>query len=180
MAGFKTARLVLRPWIEADRQPLRDLNASPQVCRYFPSTLSTPESDGMFDYFQASMQVKQPCVYAVQDRETGDFVGLCGLHAPDFDAPFMPCVEILWRFCESAWGQGYATEAAKACLSDGLSYLNIPEIVAFTVPDNTASIRVIEKIGMTRDRQGDFDHPHVSDGHPLKRHLLYRVKSPAS
>ena len=104
-----------------------------------------------------------------------DFVGFVGLAVPGFQAPFTPCVEIGWRLAVEHWGHGYATEAARAALDCGFQRLGLEEIVAFTVPANRRSRRVMERLGMTWSAADDFDHPRLPPGHPLRRHVLYRV-----
>jgi RimJ/RimL family protein N-acetyltransferase len=101
------------------------------------------------------------------------FAGLIGLSAVDFEASFTPCVEIGWRLASPYWGHGYATEGARAALAFGFERLGLPEIVAFTVRANLRSIRVMEKIGMVFSEE--FDHPGIALGHPLRRHVLYRM-----
>ncbi|MCG8584621.1 MAG: GNAT family N-acetyltransferase, partial [Pirellulales bacterium] len=91
-----------------------------------------------------------------------------------FESHFTPCVEIGWRLARAHWGKGYATEAARAALEYGFEQLGLEEIVAFTVPDNRPSRRVMEKISMTHAPEDDFDHPTLEAGHPLERHVLYR------
>jgi ribosomal-protein-alanine N-acetyltransferase len=88
----------------------------------------------------------------------------------------MPCVEIGWRLARAYWGQGYATEGARASLRYGFETLGVTEIVAFTAVGNAPSRRVMDRIGMTRDPDGDFDHPLVPIGHPHRRHVLYRIR----
>ena len=105
----------------------------------------------------------------------GAFIGFVGLSVPSFTSHFTPCVEIGWRLMKEHWGNGYASEAAAACLRFGFENLKLQEIVAFTVPLNKRSIGVMEKIGMSRAPADDFDHPKLSAGHPLQRHVLYRI-----
>jgi ribosomal-protein-alanine N-acetyltransferase len=105
----------------------------------------------------------------------GVLLGFTGLARPSFEAPFTPAVEIGWRLAAHAWGQGYATEAARAALAFGFATVGLEEIVSFTVPANERSRRVMERIGMTHDPRDDFDHPKLPPGHPLRRHVLYRL-----
>ena len=102
-----------------------------------------------------------------------------GLSVPRFESHFTPCVEIGWRLAAPYWGRGYATEGARAALAVGFETLGLGEIVSVTVPANLRSRRVMEKIGMTRDPADDFDHPALSEGHPLRRHVLYRIAARA-
>lgn len=104
------------------------------------------------------------------------FAGFVGLLIPSFDAPFTPCVEVGWRLAYEHWGRGYATEGARAVADFGVRQPGRDEIVSFTVPANARSRRVMEKLGMTRNPADDFDHPALPDGHPLRRHVLYRLR----
>lgn len=110
-------------------------------------------------------------------------MGLIGLSWSKDEIPASPCVEIAWRLAPEVWGKGYATEAARATLDYGFETLSMPEILAWTVPHNAASRRVMEKLGMTHDPSEDFDHPRLPEGHELRRHVLYRISrrpAPAS
>jgi RimJ/RimL family protein N-acetyltransferase len=100
------------------------------------------------------------------------------LSQPPYETAFTPCVEVGWRFRPQFWGRGYATEAARLALDYGFNTLKLSEIVSFTAVDNQRSRRVMERIGMRRDPAGDFDHPRVPEGHPLRRHVLYRLTAP--
>ena len=117
-------------------------------------------------------------LWAVEVRNVTPFIGYIGLSVPRFDAYFMPCVEVGWRLSADQWGRGYATEGARAALAFAFDVVGLREVVSFTVPANLRSRRVMEKIGMKRDPAEDFDHPWLPEGHPLQRHLLYRVVPP--
>ncbi|MES1239233.1 MAG: GNAT family N-acetyltransferase, partial [Chloroflexota bacterium] len=114
-------------------------------------------------------------LWVVEAAGDGTFLGFTGLTRPRFDAPFMPAVEVGWRFARHTWGKGYATEAARAALGFGFEVLGLEEIVSFTSPANERSWRVMERLGMTHDPADDFDHPRLPEGHRLRRHLLYRL-----
>jgi ribosomal-protein-alanine N-acetyltransferase len=103
------------------------------------------------------------------------FIGMVGLADPDFEARFMPAVEIGWRLAADHWGRGYATEAARAVLAFGFERLALPQIVSFTTVANVRSRRVMEKIGMRRSPDDDFLHPKIAEGHPQRPHVLYRL-----
>ncbi len=172
-----TARLLLRPWRDSDLVPFAALNADPRVMEHFPGLLSRAESDAMALRGAESMAEKGFGWWAVEVRGGDPFIGFVGLSVPGFEAPFMPAVEVGWRLAAAHWGQGYASEAARAALRFGFETLQLEEIVSFTVPANKPSRRVMERIGMTRDPDGDFGHPRLPLGHPLRRHLLYRIRS---
>ena len=173
--GLETARLRLRPWREDDREPMAAINADPEVMRYFPSPLGRHESDAMLDLMEARRRERGFGFWAAELVDRPGCIGFIGLSVPSFDTSFTPCVEIGWRLARGCWNQGLATEGARAALAFGLDELALQEIVAFTVPANAPSRRVMEKIGMWRDETGDFDHPRVPVGHALRRHVLYRI-----
>lgn len=89
----------------------------------------------------------------------------------------MPCVEMGWRLAAAHWGQGLATEGARAVAEYAFRVLRLDALVSFTVPANVKSRRVMEKVGMTHSPEEDFDHPKLPVGHPLRRHVLYRVRA---
>lgn len=103
-------------------------------------------------------------------------MGFVGLQRVPFVARFTPCVEIGWRLQPDCWGRGLATEGARAAIRFGFETLGLEEIVAFTVPANGASLRVMAKLGMRRDPADDFDHPALPAGQPLRRHVLFRLQ----
>lgn len=126
----ETERLILRQWLPSDRAPFAELNADPEVMRYFPATLSREESDALADRAQAMIERHGWGFWAVEQKEDGDFIGFVGLNIPAVDLPFNPCVEVGWRLAQASWGQGYATEAARACLQVGFQQLYLAEIVS--------------------------------------------------
>lgn len=173
---IESERLILRGWKPEDREPMAALNASPVVCEFLPKQLTRAESDALLDRIEAHFEARGFGLYAVERKDNGACIGWTGLSVPRFDAPFMPAVEIGWRLSEAHWGKGFATEAARAALAHGFGPLGLAEIVSFTVPANLRSRAVMERLGMTRDLGGDFDHPMLEPGHPLERHVLYRLK----
>jgi RimJ/RimL family protein N-acetyltransferase len=172
--ALRTERFLLRRWRESDRLPFRQMNADPRVMEFFPEPLTADASDALFDRAQEHFNRHGYGVFAVDLAETNSFIGFIGLSIPAFDAPFMPAVEIAWRLAFDQWGQGLATEGARTALDYGFKSLGLEQIVSFTVPANLSSRRVMEKLGMTHDPRDDFDHPQLPEGHPLRRHVLYR------
>lgn len=175
-ADLTTRRLVLRRWRDADREPFAALNADAEVMRHFPARLSREESDVLIERIKGHFDEHGFGLWALEVAGGPAFVGFVGLWRVSFEAPFTPAVEIGWRLSREAWGQGYATEAAAAALAHGFERLGLREIVSYTVPANLRSRRVMERIGMQRDEGGDFDHPRLDPGHPLRRHVLYRKR----
>jgi ribosomal-protein-alanine N-acetyltransferase len=171
----RTERLWLRQWRDDDWAPFAALNADPEVMRHFPSTLDEQESNAFAYRNAALLEVHGYGLWAVEVLETGTFVGLTGLNRPLWQAAFTPCVEVGWRFARSAWGHGYATEAARAALAVAFGPLGLDEVVSFTAVANTRSRAVMERLGMTRDPAEDFDHPKLDPECPIRRHVLYRL-----
>jgi RimJ/RimL family protein N-acetyltransferase len=173
---LRTDRLLFRPWREADLEPFAALNVDPVVMEHSPKPLDRPESDAMVARISTHFDRHGIGFWAVEVPGLADLVGLVGLAIPAFEAPFTPCVEVGWRLSRAYWGRGYATEAARASLRYGFDQLGLDEIVASTVPANVRSRVVMERIGMTRSEEDDFDHPALPEGHRLRRHVLDRVR----
>lgn len=171
---LKTARLCLREWREDDLAPFAALNADPRVMEFMPKVLSRAESDAVAGRIREHFVRHGFGLWAVEVAGVADLIGFVGLRIPAFEAAFTPCVEIGWRLACEYWGHGYATEAARAALQFAFESLGLAEVVSFTVPANARSRRVMERLGMTRFPAEDFDHPMLAEGHPLRRHVLYR------
>jgi ribosomal-protein-alanine N-acetyltransferase len=172
---LKTARLLLRPWHEADRIPFAALNADPEVMRYFPAPLTRGESDAMVDSILDNFARRGWGLWAVEVTDVAPFIGFVGLNPANFDAPFTPCVEVGWRLAKEHWGHGYASEAARVAVQFGFAGLELDEIFSWTATVNLPSRAVMERIGMTHDPAEDFEHPRVAVGHWLRPHVLYRL-----
>jgi len=173
-SGLSTERLILRRWLDRDRAPFARMNADPEVMRYMTRALSAAETDAFVERIEAQFRECGFGLWAVERRADERFLGFTGLAAGVVGAP-PGTIEIGWRFDRFAWGQGYATEAARAALHFGFEEAGLPEIVSMTSTLNLASMRVMERIGLQRDPAGDFDHPRLPEGHPLRRHVLYRL-----
>ncbi len=174
---LRTARLLLRAWRETDRAPFAVLNADPIVMEYFPDQLTRAESDQLIARIEAGFASSGYGLWALEVRATGEFVGFTGLAVPSFDAHFTPAVEVGWRLARSAWGKGYATEAAVASIAFGFADAGLAEIVSFTSTTNVRSRAVMERIGMSHDPADDFDHPDLEETDPLRPHVLYRIST---
>lgn len=175
MSELDTVRLKLRHWSPADLAPFAAMNADPAVMEFMPDRLTRAASDAAAAAAQARIDREGFGLWAVEVRGGAPFVGYVGLQVPSFKAPFTPCVEIGWRLARAAWGYGYATEAARACLEHAFGALGLGEVVAFTVPANVRSRAVMRRLGMVLDPAGAFEHPRLPAGHALRHHLLYRL-----
>ena len=166
---------VLRPWRDSDFEPYAAMNADPEVMRYFPAPLSREASKSSFQRMRQQIEDRGWGLWAVD--VDGVFAGLTGLNVPAFAAPFTPCTEIAWRFRKEFWGRGLATMAARQALRHGFETLRLAEIVSFTAAANVPSRKLMERLGFDRDAAEDFDHPALPEGHILRPHVLYRMKT---
>lgn len=178
VTALSTDRLLLRQWEDDDLLPFAELCADPEVMEHFPAPLPPEQAAELIGRHRALLDAGEPGLFAVEVEESGDFIGFVGLAVPTFTAPFTPCVEIGWRLARTAWGHGYATEAGRAVLAHGFETLGLDEIVSFTTRANLRSRAVMERLGMTRDPDADFEHPALEPGNPLRSHVLYRLPRP--
>lgn len=155
------------------------MHADPEVMAYFAQTFDALETRDFVDRMLAHRARHGFGMWTVARQSDGEAVGMVGLLVPTFQARFTPCVEISWRLARAHWGKGYALEAAAATLAFGFDELGLDAIVAFTVPANQRSWRLMEQLWMRRDPKDDFDHPNLPAGHPLRRHVLYRRSAAA-
>jgi len=173
-----TSRLLLRPWKDDDRPAFAAMNQDPEVMRFFPALQSPETSDQAIDGWRSELASRGWSNWAVEIRDTGQFVGFIGLTVPRRVLPFSPCVELGYRLCRGSWGRGLATEGAVAALRFGFEQGGLEEIVSFTAKLNVPSQAVMRKAGL-RDTGQDFEHPAVPDAHPLRPHCLYRTRRDA-
>lgn len=167
---------MLRRWRDADRAPFAELNADPMVMEHFVAPLDRAASDAFVERIESAFDRDGYGLWALERRDTGQFIGFTGLNPVTFPAAFAPAVEIGWRLARDAWGAGYASEAARAALSYGFDVAGLDEIVSFTAVSNQRSQQVMRRIGMTHDLAGDFEHPNVPEGHRVRPHVLYRIR----
>lgn len=175
MKILETDRLILRTWKPTDIELMAAIDQDPKVCQYLGAIGNRAATEAGIQRIIKHYAEHGFSLYAVELKQNGEFIGFVGLSIPSFEAHFTPAVEIGWRLASQHWGKGYATEAAEAVLRYGFLTLNLNEIVSFTVVDNQASRRVMEKIGLHHHPQDDFDHPKLTADSPLRRHVLYRL-----
>ena len=172
---LETERLLLREFLDRDREPFAALNADPRVMEHFPHRLTREESDAFVDRMVVRWAEDGVGLWALERRSDGAFLGFTGLARHTFEARFTPAIEVGWRLAVDAWGHGYATEAARASLRFGFEDRGLDEILSWTTVANLRSRAVMERLGMTRDPADDFDHPNVPVGSPIRPHVLYRL-----
>ena len=177
-AALRTARLLLRQWHDDDVAAFAELSADPVVMQYLVPFADRAAMEAWVVAARTHWHDHGFGPWVVELPGEAPFIGVVGLSNLRFALPFAPAVEAAWRLARPYWGRGYAYEAARAVIDDGFARLGLNEIVAFTVPANLASRRIMEKLGMTCDPAEDFDfeHPRLPPGHPLRRHVLYRLR----
>jgi RimJ/RimL family protein N-acetyltransferase len=174
---LRTQRLVLRPWLGTDHEPFARLNADPNVMEFFPRLHDRSESDAMAGIIAQRIERDGYGLWAVEVPGEIEFAGFVGLQIVPFEEHFTPAIEVAWRLAHDAWGRGFATEGARAALDFAHVNLGYEEVVAMSVSANRRSRRVMEKLGMTYDARDDFENPRIPEGHPLRRHVLYRHRA---
>ena len=172
---IETERLIIRQWLKEDLKYFFRMNSNPEVMRYFPKLLSREESDSFVERASAQIDKRGYSFWALELKENSKFVGAMGVNNVNFKEHFTPAVEIGWRLDNNFWRQGLGFEGAISILDYAFYSLMLKEVVSFTSKINGPSIGLMEKIGMQRDKNGDFDHPNVERKSPLSRHVLYRI-----
>ncbi|HEX4657370.1 MAG TPA: GNAT family N-acetyltransferase [Streptosporangiaceae bacterium] len=173
-----TERLIMRSWRESDLAPWAAMNADPEVRQYLGPPLTFGQASAQVLNFQDDLDRYGFGFWAVEVRASGDFIGFTGLDTVDEEMPFTG-VELGWRLARSAWGHGYATEAALAAMRYGFDTVGLPEIVAVTAATNLRSQAVMRRIGMTSNPMEDFDDPDADEAQ-LRRQVVYRKLRDAS
>lgn len=174
--SLETDRIILRSWKDSDLLPFAEMSQDHEVMRYFPDLLTQSESHELAHLMQRFIKKQGWGFWALELKETHEFIGFTGLHHQPTRFDFSPCTEIGWRLKRSAWGRGLAFEAASASLNFGLNTLNLTEIVAFTAQLNIPSQKLMQRLGMHKVKS--FMHPEFAEQSPLKPHVLYAIKKP--
>jgi RimJ/RimL family protein N-acetyltransferase len=170
-----TERLVLRRWRDQDGDAFAALNSDPEVMEHFPAVLTREESDQMIRRIELHFEEFGYGLWAVDIRWAEKLIGFCGLSVPTFHTHFTPAVEVGWRLTREEWGNGYATEAARAAVDFGFEQADLDEVLSWTIPANERSQGVMKRLGMKRAPELDFDHPRFLDDERLRRHVVYRL-----
>ncbi|MBX2932231.1 MAG: GNAT family N-acetyltransferase [Chitinophagaceae bacterium] len=170
-----TERLILRNWIDTDTSAFIAMNKDYEVMKFFPKTLTDSETLELLERIKLHFEKNSFGLFAVESKSTKQFIGFTGFSIPTFNAFFTPCVEIGWRYKKEVWGQGFATEAALACLRYGFETLGFDKIVSFTSSVNKKSEDVMKRIGMKF--KANFEHPKIETTNILCKHILYEIHS---
>lgn len=155
MTILRTERLVLRRWRDEDVAPMAAINADPEAMRWIASgeTRDEGQTRASLAAWERFWEENGFGLFAVEIRATGQVAGLTGFAVPHFLPEVLPSVEIAWRLGRDYWGQGIATEAARAALGFALGELGIDRIIAIVQVGNGASERVAAKLGMLLERE---------------------------
>ena len=171
---IETERLILRAFREDDREPWAAINADPRVMAFFPAPLTRAEADAAIDRMNASIAATGVGFWALERKADGRLLGFAGLHRVGHATlPLHGQWEVGWRLAHDAWGQGYASEAARFALRLGFDAMGLGRIHAYTARGNLRSVAVMQRIGMVPAPALDFDHPALPEGHPLRAHIVY-------
>lgn len=173
---IRTDRLLMRRWIESDREPFAALNADPDTMLYFPETLDRGASDAFADRIEERFDQLGYGLWALEVTETGEFIGFTGLNPMPDGVPGAGGVEVGWRLARHAWHHGYATEAARAALEVAFDRVGLSEIWSMTAVLNEPSQAVMRRLGLTC--VATFEHPRVPAGHRLQPHVTYHLARP--
>ena len=175
----ETERLVLRTWRDSDVAPLLEICRDPKVMEFLGPLQTEDEIRAAIARQRAHQEQLGHCYWAIELKSDAEMLGFCGIQPEPAGIPLAGLPDIGWRLGYSHWNKGYAREAAQASLDWGFANLTDNEIWAITVPANRRSWGLMERLGMQRQHDLDFDHPSVPDDSPLKRHITYCIQRPA-
>jgi RimJ/RimL family protein N-acetyltransferase len=175
---IQTERLILRGWTDADLEPYADIMVAPEVGEWLGGPFTREQAHERVARFRASLAATGLGRLAIERKSDGLLIGHCGLAPTPADQDMPQGLEIGWALSPEAWGGGYATEAARAIVDDGFASHGASEILAFTGTANLRSQAVMQRLGMTRMPERDFDHPLLAHDHPLRRHVVYAAVRP--
>ncbi|MTB50786.1 GNAT family N-acetyltransferase [Lewinella sp. W8] len=169
-----TDRIILRTWRPEDLDEMAAINDDSRVMRYFPSRRTRQETLTFLEQQNQQFAERNHAYFAAERITDGRLLGFVGLSHQSYEAPFTPCVDIGWRLHPDAWGKGYATEGALACLQFAREELKLKKVVAVTPHSNLPSVAVMRRIGMKE--AGLFDHPGISGESPLNPCVWWSIE----
>ena len=174
---IETSRLTLRPWRQADLPEFVRVTNTPEVMEYLGGVQDPEAFHGACLRRQASQEESGFCFWIVERLSDGALLGFCGLRVAS-RGPIAGELEIGWRLRLDAWGQGYAFEAATASLAWAWCNLSCPRVVAYTAQGNIRSRRLMERLGMRRMPELDFEHPDLPPDSALRTQVTYAITRP--
>jgi RimJ/RimL family protein N-acetyltransferase len=177
MADFRleTERLVLRDWRADDLDDFHRVCGDPAVMATLGPVMSREQTAELIADLQGRAERFDHTFWALERKSDGRMLGFTGLvrgAVPEIEGE----LEIGWRLAADCWGQGYAREAAEASLEWARTHRPGEPAIAITAQSNGRSRALMERLGMTRQPERDFDHPKVPVGDPLRPHVLYSIE----
>jgi RimJ/RimL family protein N-acetyltransferase len=176
---IETERLILRPWRDEDVEEFARVTNTPAVMEFLGGVKEPEAFRGSFQRVSESQEKNGFCFWIVERRNDRALLGFCGLKVGNTQ-PIVDEIEIGWRLREDAWGQGYAREAATVTLKWAWRNLSCDRVVAITAEGNGRSWGLMQRLGMHRLHNMDFEHPDVPVGNKARRHITYAIERPAS
>jgi RimJ/RimL family protein N-acetyltransferase len=172
---LNTLRLTLRTWRSSDRAAFAEMSSDPEVMADVGGPYDRAKSDAKFDKYLSAYERLGLGRWVVEDLENR-FVGYAGVMPSPHGHPLGPHVEVGWRLVRSAWGRGYAIEAARAALGDAFERHGFAEVLSYTSADNKRSQAVMTRLGLQRDESLDFSHAYTT---VIWRGLVWKASNPA-
>ena len=176
---IETDRLILREWRDSDAEAMYEIGQDPRVMAFLGPLMNRNEARDLVAGQILNQSLFGHCFWPIERRSDGMLIGFCGLNPAPRATGLDDEIEIGWRLAHHAWGRGYAREAAVASIDWAWAALDVPRIVAMTVAANTASWRLMQRLGMTRRFDLDFEHPAIAVDDPLRPHIVYEIARPA-
>lgn len=175
---IETERLRLRRWEAGDLAPFAAMGRDPEVMAYIGPLIDAEAAAALIARLDAQIAAEGSGFMAVARRSDGAFLGFCGIKRGPEGTPISGAPEIGWRLAREHWGRGYAREAAAAALDHAWRTTDAPRVFAITVHGNLRSRGLMERLGMRRMAESDFDHPAVPPDSPLSAHVTYAIGRP--
>ena len=162
---IETPRLILRRWRDSDRPAFAAICADPEVMQWLGGVMTREQADQRIDRVEATFEALGYGRFLVERKSDGAFLGWCGvMPCHESVTPIAGQPEIGWRLVTTAWGEGYATEAARAALDDAFARVGLAEVLAYTSKANLRSQAVMQRLGLSREPQRDFHFPNTPAG----------------
>lgn len=173
---IETARLILRPFREDDRDAFAAINGDARVSDWLGGPIDRAASEAVVDRINAHIAEHGFGFWAAELKAEARLIGMIGIRRMPADVPPAPAIEAGWRLSPETWGRGLAAEGARAALEWGFTHLPDDEIIAITAQSNIRSQAVMRRIGMVEQPARAFDHPLLPEDHPLRRHVLFAAR----
>lgn len=171
---IETARLVMRSWRDEDVAPFQAICSDPEVMATLGPPLDMDGAQALVGRVRALEASHGHTFWALERREDARLIGWCGVIRGNA-GPVDGRAEIGWRLARDCWGSGYATEAARGAADWAFANLSDDDVWAITWRGNVRSQAVMERLGMRRHPDLDFDHPKLAEGDPLRPHVTYSI-----